>query len=264
LKININLLESHYPGKSFLHDIIYIPEINSTNDYAKHFTQKDNLLIITDNQISGKGRFNRIWESEPDKNLTFSLKKSFDLEPANFQMVNFFFTGNTLKGINNYLKEEDIDPTKYLLELKWPNDILLDKKKLCGFLIESDVVKGSFIIGCGINVNQQKFNESYSFKTTSLINSFGREFDSTVLLMNILDEFNNNLYLLENHEFDKIFDSWMKNFNMIGKEIVYTDEKQFLGKAKIMDIRKDGGLQIFVNNEVKTIYSGDIRILYQN
>jgi len=264
LKLDIELLESRIAANTFISDIIYIPEVNSTNDYSKNFRHKDNVLIVTDNQVTGKGRYGRYWESEPEKNLTFTIKKNFNIEPDDIQSVNFFFTNFTLSGINEYLKSEQVFIKEGELELKWPNDILLRKKKLSGFLIESDILEGNFFIGCGINVNQKEFNKEFSYKTTSLSNTFAREFDRTRLLIKIIEVINDNLYLFENQEFEEIFKQWMGNFNMIGKEIVFTDEKNFLGKAKITDIHRDGGLQILINNELKVIYSGDIRILYQN
>jgi BirA family transcriptional regulator, biotin operon repressor / biotin---[acetyl-CoA-carboxylase] ligase len=264
LKIDIGLLESGSIGNTFISDIIYIPEVNSTNDYSKNFKGKDNLLIITDKQVSGKGRYGRNWESEPEKNLTFTIKKNFDIEPDEIQSVNFFFTNFTLSGIKEYLKANQIKIIDNEIELKWPNDILLRKKKLSGFLIESDIMEGIFYIGCGINVNQKKFNKDYSYKTNSLINAFGKEFSREELLIKIIEVMNEKVHMFDNHEFDSIFKFWMQNFNMIGREIVFTDDKNFLGKAKIMDIQRDGGLQILINNVVKTIYSGDIRILYQN
>lgn len=264
MKIDIDFLRTRLLGSTFISDIIYIPEVNSTNEHSKNFKDKDNLLVITDNQISGKGRYGRVWESAPEMNLTFTIKKNFDIEPDDIQAVNFFFTNFTLSGITEYLKCEQVLSNNDFLELKWPNDIIFRKKKLCGFLIESDIMEGNFYIGCGINVNQKEYNNDYDYKTTSLVKSFGREFNRTELLAKIIELLSQNIHLFDNHEFDNILKLWMKNFNMIGKEIVFTDDRNFLGKAKITAIKRDGGLQILVNNEVKTIYSGDIRILYQN
>lgn len=264
MKIDIDLLKSRLLNNTFISDIIYIPEINSTNDYGRKFKKSDNLLIITDRQYSGKGRYGRSWESEPEMNLTYTIKKIFDIGPGEIQSVNFFFTNFTLTGISEYLRSTGINLGYNELELKWPNDILLMKKKLCGFLIESDIMEGNFYVGCGINVNQKDYNRDYSYKTTSLINTFRKEFNREELLIKIIEVLNNKIYMFNNLEYDNIYTQWMENFNMIGKEIEFTDEKNFLGKAKIMDIQRDGGLQVLQNNEVRVIYSGDIRILYQN
>jgi BirA family biotin operon repressor/biotin-[acetyl-CoA-carboxylase] ligase len=264
LLFDINHLKSALIDSAFISDIIYLPEINSTNAYAKiQDGDKDNLLIITDYQTEGRGRYGRIWQSEPDKNLTFSIKKKFDITNKEAQYINFFFTYCTIEALDNFLSENNKEQP-YDLELKWPNDILLNGKKLSGFLIQEDSSSGSYVIGCGLNVNQTEFSKDFEFKTTSLKIVFNKEFIITCLLEAIIKKIDELLPLLMEKRFDEIFNLWTKYFNMRGKEIVYTNNAKFIGKAKVVDIQKDGGLQIIENEVFKVIYSGDIRILYQN
>jgi BirA family biotin operon repressor/biotin-[acetyl-CoA-carboxylase] ligase len=263
LQFDINYLKASILNSAFISDIIYLPEINSTNTYARQLKDKDNLLIITDHQTEGRGRYGRIWQSESGNNLTYSIKKKFDIITKDAPYINFFFTLCTIEALDEFLKE-NYSGKHYELVLKWPNDILLDKKKLCGFLIQEDSASGSYIIGCGLNVNQVEFSKDFEFKTTSLKNTFHTDFDLTEILIAIIRKTGNLLHLIVEKSFDEIFTKWMKYFNMKGKEIVYTNSAKFIGKAKVIDIQKDGGLQIIENKVFKVIYSGEVRILYQN
>ena len=263
MQFDINQLKSIFLNSTFISDIIYLTEIDSTNTYARQFNNRDNLLILTDYQSEGRGRYGRIWQSEPGKNLTYSIKKKFNIDKKEAQFINFFFTLCTIEAINEFLMN-NFAGIQYELELKWPNDILLNKKKLCGFLIQEDSAEGSYIIGCGLNVNQEEFSKDFELKTTSLKNTFHIDFDLYELLETIIRKTDNLMYLIMDKCFDGIFEKWLKYFKMRGNEIVYTNSAKFIRKAKVIDIQKDGGLQIIENEVFKVIYSGDIRILYQN
>lgn len=263
MQFDINYLKSIILNSTFISDIIYLTEIDSTNTYARQFNNQDNLLIITNYQSEGRGRYGRIWQSEPGKNLTYSIKKKFNIDKKEAQFINFFFTLCTIEALNEFLMN-NFAGIQYDLELKWPNDLLLNKKKLCGFLIQEDSEAGSYIIGCGLNVNQEEFSKDFDFKTTSLKNIFHTDFDLNELLAAIIRKTDDLLHLIMDKCFDDIFNRWHKYFKMKDKEIVYTNSAKFMGKAKVIDIQKDGGLQIIENEVFKVIYSGDIRILYQN
>jgi len=154
--IRVKLIESGLLQKTFVSRICYFKELDSTNDYCKTLHGEDNVLVVTDNQFKGRGRFERTWESEPGSNLTFSLRKKIEVEKDMVQSVNFFFTYclyDCLKKFISSLNNEE-SPN---LTIKWPNDIHLDGKKLSGILIEKESGSDTFIIGFGINVNQVVF-----------------------------------------------------------------------------------------------------------
>ncbi|MGH2575257.1 MAG: biotin--[acetyl-CoA-carboxylase] ligase, partial [Ignavibacteria bacterium] len=155
--INPEILNSELINKTFIEKIYYFNEIDSTNEYAKKIKDEDNILIVSEYQTSGRGRFNRIWESEKGKNLTFTIKKKFNLENKYLQIVNFYFIYFLLDAVEKFIIDNlNLRPD---LEIKWPNDILLSGKKLCGLLIESN--QKNFYVGIGLNVNQEKFNPEY-------------------------------------------------------------------------------------------------------
>ena len=132
--------------------ILYLDSTESTNNYAKTMTDDDNILIIAGHQSAGRGRFNRVWKSEKNKDVTLSLVKWLDIKEVH--LVNFYTSYIVLRALKEYyfnLFPEII--TDDLFKLKWPNDILLNGKKVSGILselINFNEGPKRFIIGIGI------------------------------------------------------------------------------------------------------------------
>lgn len=248
-----------------LKDVIYFAQLHSTNKYAKDYKIESDKLIITSYQYEGRGRYDRIWESIEDNNLTFSLVKSFDIDSKNVFILNFYTSYIILQAI------KDIFPD-YLYKnftLKWPNDLLIKDKKFCGILSEianlNDKEK-KFIIGVGINVNQTEFSESISHKATSLRIETGIIFRLEDLLIGIIKKFYDNANLLE--DTNNIMKLWIEESGLINKKIRFkkTNERNEL-KGKIVEILNDGGIKIETTDEFNTknyttYYTGEISFIY--
>ena len=140
--------------------IIKLNAIDSTNSYLKNMVEINNLenytVVTAESQNAGRGQLGTVWESEYGKNLTFSMLvrvKGFKIEDQ------FYLSMAISLGVLNALKPN----VNNLLYVKWPNDILAEKDKLCGILIEN-VLSGSnikhSIIGVGLNVNQDQFSDN--------------------------------------------------------------------------------------------------------
>jgi len=141
--------------KSF-NTIIRLKSIESTNSYANSLLKKETLdegtIIVTDEQIAGKGLGKNFWESEPGKNLTFSII----LYPDFLHVERQFVLSKAISlGLYHYTKSKTND-----IKIKWPNDIYYKNQKLAGVLIENSI-KGttlnSSIVGIGLNCNQTIF-----------------------------------------------------------------------------------------------------------
>ncbi len=139
------------------HSLVFMPECHSTNDEASRLIQNTNVIegtvVITNNQIAGRGQRGNTWLSAVGKNLTFSILiiPSFILVKDQFYL-NVAFS----LGLADYLKAA----LKTEVRIKWPNDILIGDKKICGILIENHIhgqhIQHS-IVGIGLNVNQEGF-----------------------------------------------------------------------------------------------------------
>jgi BirA family biotin operon repressor/biotin-[acetyl-CoA-carboxylase] ligase len=162
-KIPANTL---FTGKN----LVFVPECPSTNTLALEISQqspvKEGTVVITDHQTAGKGQRGNTWEAEPGQNLTFSLI----LKPG-FLAINKQFYLNLVicLALKDYLKEKTSDA----VYIKWPNDILVHKKKISGILIENQL-QGSLISGAiagiGFNLNQKKFQSPFA-TSLSLVTS---------------------------------------------------------------------------------------------
>ncbi len=140
-------------------DIIWYETIDSTNEQAKRlFPGLTGLTVIAaKEQTSGRGQRGNTWKSEPGSNLTFSMilkpgcGMSDDL-PADCQFV---ISEAAASGVRDFLISEDVQA-----KIKWPNDIYVSDKKICGILIENSIKGGKLtgsIIGIGLNLNQEDF-----------------------------------------------------------------------------------------------------------
>src|SRR5512146_608741 len=100
----------------------YFDKIDSTNIYAKSIDD-DGVLVLTDFQTQGMGRMKRKWESAKGKNLTFTIKKTFEIDTRHIQAVSFYFSYFTLAYLKDFIAKSLKQDSKFPeLKIKWPND----------------------------------------------------------------------------------------------------------------------------------------------
>lgn len=150
--------------------VIYLPTCHSTNDIAAEIVHAglfaEGTVVITDNQVKGRGQRGTTWLANAGENLTFSVILTPGFLPVNDQ---FLLSQTVALAIRAYL-------ASYIAsaQVKWPNDIFLNRKKACGILIENAIQGNRIahsIIGMGVNINQLAFENNYA---TSLGNETGR------------------------------------------------------------------------------------------
>lgn len=250
MKFDIAKLRKYIEHKNFLKRIEYFEEIDSTNTYLKNSNEIDRRLVIADFQTSGRGRFNRKWISNKGENLTFSL----GIEKFEIGLITkLVFLIPTV--IHNSIKElYDLEP-----EFKWPNDLLLDKKKFCGILIENIIdnqKSAKLVLGIGINCNQLDFPDEISYRTTSLKKILNNEINREKLLAKIIDNLSIHWeqFLRDQMQYYYFYKS--KCFS-IGKLIsILFNEKIFTGIFK--DVNENGELILQTNLGELIFNSGEI------
>lgn len=166
-------------------DFIYKPELTSTNSYLKnldHSAFDHGTVLLTDHQTEGRGQYDKKWESEKFKNLTFTIA----FKPTSGDRLPLLTLCFAL-GIVNTLDQLDIKGG----EIKWPNDILVTGKKIGGLLTES-VFLGQkperVLVGIGINVYQETFGSDLGSDVTSLISLTNTPIQREDLLCLILQQ----------------------------------------------------------------------------
>ena len=173
-------------------------KVRSTNDTALKLIKKKILeptLIISEDQTNGRGRVGKKWVSKKG-NLFISLFFKFDQRKINFKQ---FAT------LNAFLMKKVISkmiPKK--IKIKWPNDLLINKKKFCGILQE--VIKFDnyyyLIVGIGLNTNIEPQNKS--FKSTSLKNILNKDINNLKILKNIIFEYEKFLRIKDRLSFSDL------------------------------------------------------------
>ncbi|MCB0487575.1 MAG: biotin--[acetyl-CoA-carboxylase] ligase [Cyclobacteriaceae bacterium] len=154
-------------------NIVFVPECHSTNTLAVELTQKRDLaegtVVITNNQTKGRGQQSNIWVTESGKNLTFSVL----LKPTFLHVKDQFLLNMVISlGVSDFLAE-----LKKSIQVKWPNDVMIANRKICGILIESQIQGSAFnrtVAGIGLNVNQKGFS---SPRATSMAIETNTTFD---------------------------------------------------------------------------------------
>jgi BirA family biotin operon repressor/biotin-[acetyl-CoA-carboxylase] ligase len=248
--------------------VLYLESIESTNNYAKSMADDDNVLIIAGQQLAGRGRFNREWKSEKNKDITISLVKWLNIKEVH--LVNFYTSYIVFRAIKDYLFRlfPEVN-TEDIIKLKWPNDILLNGKKLSGILseiISFNETPRRFVIGVGININQENFPDDISNKAISLKKYLNTEIPVYEIIDTIVKYFYENLTLLE--QGDILMELWRLNSDTEGKHVKFrTSEAHNEISGQIVGVQDDGGIKIKISDNsnsknISTFYSGEISFIY--
>ncbi|MEQ1587636.1 MAG: biotin--[acetyl-CoA-carboxylase] ligase [Cyclobacteriaceae bacterium] len=169
-------------------NLVFVPECHSTNTLAMDLGQRESIVegtvVITDNQHSGRGQRGNQWVSEPGKNLTFSLilRPGFLRPDQQFRLTMVMSLA-----VTDFVKSKVPDSVK----IKWPNDVLVNERKICGILIENslsgDTIQ-SAVAGIGLNINQTSFP---SLNATSIKQETGKDYtleNELPLLLQAIEE----------------------------------------------------------------------------
>lgn len=238
-------------------NIIYLDEVNSTNSYAKENFDKfvDKTIVTAVSQTAGRGRYNRKWVNFGKGNLflTFVLKPSDE-----FKQIYACLTQYLSVVLYNVLRDYGLEPS-----IKWPNDVLINNKKIAGILCESVMVKNKFkglVLGIGVNLNVKQTDFSFvaDKEITSLNVQLANEYvDKNLFTEKLLNEFFSNYDDFLRKGFPLIKDDYIKACKFLGSEIsVKLFNEKISGIAK--NIGDYGELVIVRNNKDIVLTIGDI------
>ena len=248
-----------------MQDIKYIrlKSIDSTNTYAKNnakFFDDEFTVIQSKIQLSGRGRMDRVFISDNEEGAWFSLvikPKRNEVSPKQSLLIPI------MAALAVAVSIEDLYKIK--CGIKWPNDILINYRKVCGILCESQTVNDSInymIIGIGINVNQSSFNKQIKDIATSLLIETEKNISVDLLIQNICG---NLLSLYDKIKYGKtacIIDKWNQYSLMDNTVITYTKEQSsYTALSKGID--NTGRLIIEQDGEINYLDSNEIRLKIQ-
>jgi len=256
--IKFNVFSKKFAKKKV--DFYHCNTINSTNKFALENISKfnKNTIIITDIQTSGRGRLSRTWKSDTKGNIYASIvlknipKYSEDSPIATITQ----YTSTIIRDVISDCIANDS------VKIKWPNDILINDKKVCGILSNAVFSKNNLeavVIGFGINLVNTKENlKTIDKPATSIFIETSKILDVNDILNEVLDHFFEKLDLFFTEGFNLIKNDYEKYSYTIGKNVtVDMPQKQISGFAKSVDER---GLLIVIDkdNKINKINTGDV------
>ena len=230
----------------------YHPQTNSTNEDAWRYTQNSSghgSLVFTDKQTVGKGRRDNQWVSTPDKSLTFSFILHSELELEKMGLLPILTGISIVRGIES--------ATAIQTGLKWPNDIMLNEKKMGGILIESKQIRNGLgvVVGVGLNINENAQDIPHTLRNNAIsLAMFSKQTHSREQILSaILNEFET----LYNNQMNSIIPLWTDHCIHQDREVSFHSEK---GKQKgiFQGVSSLGHAEIQINGKTQTFPSGVI------
>jgi len=234
----------------------YFPSLSSTNSYATSLIQKgvdEGTVVVADIQTTGRGRKQRPWSS-PSGGLWFSVILYPPLPPTKAMLVTMASSIAVAETFQQMLG--------LYAFIKWPNDVLINGKKVCGVLTELDAEMDQLhymVVGIGINVNND-LEPSLDHIATSLQQEMESKVSRIQLLREILKRLDDYYTLLLRGKGEHIRATWLSYTTLLDKTISVTTVNAEL-KGTVVSVDDDGSLLLRTERGIERILSGDITLL---
>ncbi len=257
--LSFSELKSRMRTKWAGRNIVYYEETGSTNIDAKLLGEQGaehGTVVVADKQNAGRGRRGRSWQSPAGKDIYFTILLRPEFEPDKAAGLTLIMALSVAQAVRNCCGLE--------AGIKWPNDLVLNGKKICGILtemnVETDYIQ-HVVIGTGINVNLERMPEGIEQTATSLLLEGGKETARARLLQEVLERFEENY---ESYERDMSLVSMLEEYNRYlvnkDKQVRVLDPKgEFEGIAR--GINDSGELLVETENgKIVKVYAGEVSV----
>ena len=250
-----SLVDTKWAGKN----VIYYDETDSTNNRAKEAgnnKEPHGTLFVADMQMAGKGRRGRVWKSPSGSSIYMTILLYPDIPPVKAPQLTLIMAIAVAEGIR--------EVTGLETKIKWPNDIVVNGKKICGILTEmgTNGVKINYVlIGVGINVNLKEFPEEMQDKATSLILEGGHEYDRNQVIALVMKYFEINYEkFIQTCDFTHLLDDYHRILANLNQPVRVIDgDRSFEGICRGID-EKGELLVERQNKEVVKVSAGEVSV----
>lgn len=252
-------IKSHLPSNTLFKKVEIYETIDSTNAAAKRLWQggvKEPALILGREQTAGKGRRGRTWSSPMDEGIFMSLLLMPDIDPMHASMLTLIAGLAVAHAIEKH--------TGLQAKIKWPNDLVVGDRKLCGILTEMSAEMDyvhHVVVGIGINVNQEVFDASIVDMATSIRANCGQVVNRPELIGKVIEEFE-TLYnqFLTYKDLSFMVDAYNDACVNVGRELkVLSRSGETFGVG--LGITESGTLQIRLKDgTITTVNAGEVSV----
>lgn len=240
--------------------VIHLPSVDSTNlfaiDLLANSKPAEGTVVSTDEQTRGRGQSGSSWQSEAGKNAALSviLYPTF-LHPREQFYLSQIVSLAIWDALHDFLGDK--------VRIKWPNDIYVNDKKICGILIQNSISSHkilSSIIGIGLNINQQKFSKDLP-NPTSLIIETGEEYPILDVLQVLYKKLNQYYLQLQTKNFALINTAYMERLYRFGEIANFQDQQGLHFSGAIEGTSSTGKLKINTSDGVKLFSLKEVKYL---
>lgn len=241
-------------------EILFFETVSSTNTVALELAEKatEGTVVLADSQDKGRGRLGRTWISPSGVNIYMSIILRPQIKPKDGSLITIMSAVACAEAIRNV--------TGVKITTKWPNDLMINNKKVGGILTELKTQQQkitSAIVGIGINVNidVREFPEEMKQTATSLKNEAGVSYSREPIVAEILNEMDRWYKTLTTLEKEAILQAWKNLTSTLGRKVmIITPQETLTGTAEAID--NEGMLIVRLpSGKSKRINSGDLKIL---
>ncbi|MBN2797061.1 MAG: biotin--[acetyl-CoA-carboxylase] ligase [Clostridia bacterium] len=238
-------------------ELIFLETIDSTNEYLKKnaFKLPHGTVVISDEQTKGKGRLGRVWESQSQTGIWMSILLKPEIPPYDAPKITQIAGAAMVLTLRAF---------GFDVKIKWPNDLILDKKKVCGVLTEMSAELGEInyvVVGIGVNVHQKNFPDEIRDKATSLSLHTDQMISRKNLILRFFDHFE-NLYLkfIEEKSLKETIMICKEHSILIGEKVKLIT-KSSVREVYVEDLDEEGQLVVMnENNEKEKVFYGEVSV----
>lgn len=233
--------------------IHYLRRVSSTNDVASELAYQgapEGTVVVAEAQDEGRGRLRRRWFSPPG-----GLWISVILRPRGGPIDALRITLTAGLSVVEVLRDlYDLKAT-----IKWPNDVRVKSRKICGVLSEMDSIEDQMdhvVLGFGLNANVNEFPEELGEEATSLIRELGKKVSLFELSKELLKGLEKWYLVLQRDGFEPILKEWVKHSDTLGRRVRFKDQEG-LREGEAFGVDLDGSLLVKIEGETRKIFISD-------
>lgn len=254
-------METLFIGKNLL----FLHEVESTNTYAMELLRNVNAIegtiVYTDNQTNGRGQRGSSWNTEIASNITASVI----LNPKFLSLEKSFYLSKISALALHDLLSEILPNSQYDIKIKWPNDILVNRKKIAGILIENTFSNQSIqntVIGIGLNVNQCDFGSLNTATSLKLLTK--NDVNRDDLLQKLASYLEKWYLILKQQKIELINQHYANHFFALNNVMEFHDSNANYFKATVKGVEENGKLKLEFEDGICRLFEvKEIKMLFQ-